>query len=73
MENKTNTPHKKTTARDKYNTLVEEFIHKLENNDMEPWTKSWSMSSQLPKNFETGNAYKGMNILTLLGKRYFNN
>ncbi len=70
MENKTNTPHKKITARDKYNTIVEDFIHKLESNDIEPWTKSWSMSLKLPQNFETGNAYRGMNILTLLDRGY---
>lgn len=68
MENKTNTP--KITARDKYNTIVEDFIHKLEHNDIEPWTKSWSMASQLPKNFETGNSYNGMNILTLLDRGF---
>ncbi len=68
MENKTNTP--KITARDKYNDIVEDFIHKLENNDIEPWTKSWSMASQLPKNFETGNSYQGMNILTLLDRGF---
>ncbi len=72
MENKTNTPtpHKKITARDKYNEIVEDFIHKLENNDTEPWTKSWAMSSSLPKNFETGNSYRGMNILTLMGQNF---
>ncbi|WP_415407287.1 ArdC family protein [Sulfurovum sp. CS9] len=70
MENNTNTPHKKITARDKYNTIVGDFIHKLENNDTEPWTKSWSMSSSLPKNFETENAYSGMNILTLMGQGF---
>ena len=68
MENKTNTP--KQTARDKYNTIVEDFIHKLENNETEPWTKSWSMSTGLPKNFETGNAYNGMNIMTLLERGF---
>jgi len=68
MENKLNTP--RHTARDKYNAIVEDFIHKLENNDSEPWTKSWSMASQLPKNFETGNSYNGMNILTLLDQGF---
>lgn len=66
MENKTNTPKHKNTARDKYNAIVESFIEKLENNDREPWTKSWSMATSLPKNFETQNSYRGMNILTLL-------
>jgi len=70
MENKKNNPHKKITARDKYNTIVEDFIHKLENNDTEPWTKSWSMSSSLPKNFDTENSYNGMNILTLLNSGF---
>jgi antirestriction protein ArdC len=28
------------------------------------------MSSSLPKNFETGNSYQGMNILTLMGQDY---
>ncbi len=68
MENKKNTPKK--TARDKYNKIVEDFILKLENNDTEPWTKSWSMSSSLPKNFETENTYRGMNILTLLDQGF---
>jgi len=70
MKNKQNNPTKKTTARDKYNTIVEDFIQKLENNDTEPWTKSWSMNSSLPKNFDTGNAYNGMNILTLLSSGF---
>lgn len=69
MENNTNTP-KKTTTRDKYNQLVKSFIHKLENNDIEPWTKSWSMNTSLPKNFETENSYQGINILTLLDKGF---
>lgn len=68
MENKTNNP--KQTARDKYNTIVQNFIHKLENNETERWTKSWTMSTGLPKNFETGNAYNGMNIMTLLEKGF---
>jgi antirestriction protein ArdC len=68
MENKTNTPNIKVTARDKYNKVVENFITKLENNDIEPWTKSWSLA--LPKNFETGNSYSGMNILTLLDRGF---
>ena len=68
MENKTNTPNTKITARDKYNKVVESFITKLENNDIEPWTKSCSMN--LPKNFETGNQYQGMNILTLLDRGF---
>ena len=67
MENKSNTPNtensnntnfnenKKITARDKYNTVVENFIKKLENNDTVPWTKSWDMITTLPKNFETKN------------------
>lgn len=76
MENKSNTPtntsnfNKKITARDKYNTVVENFIKKLENNDTVPWTKSWNMITTLPKNFETKNQYQGMNILTLLDKGY---
>lgn len=68
MENKTNTP--KITARDKYNAIVEDFIQKLEENDTQPWSKSWAMASQLPKNFETGNNYQGMNILTLLDRGF---
>ena len=70
MENNTNNPHKKTTARDKYNAIVDDFIQKLENNDTEPWTKSWAMSSSLPKNFQTENSYSGMNILTLMGQGF---
>ncbi len=70
MENNKNTPHRRITARDKYNAIVKDFIHKLENNDMEPWTKSWSMSSSLPKNFDTENTYNGMNILTLLDRGF---
>lgn len=71
MENE-NTPQKtkKITPRDKYNKVVEDFIEKLENNDTEPWTKSWSLSSTLPRNFETGNSYQGMNILTLLDRNF---
>ena len=68
MENKTNTP--KVTAREKYNKIVEDFIVKLENNDTEPWTKSWNITSGIPMNFESGNKYNGMNILTLLDKGY---
>ena len=67
MENK-NPETKKITARDKYMEVVDSFIKKLENNDIEPWTKSWSLN--LPKNFESGNSYSGMNILTLLDKGF---
>jgi antirestriction protein ArdC len=78
MENKIDTPTqsqseltaKKITPREKYNQVVENFISKLENNDIEPWTKSWNMSSALPKNFETGNRYQGMNILTLMERGF---
>jgi antirestriction protein ArdC len=68
MENKTDTP--KTTVREKYNAVVKNFISKLENNDIEPWTKSWSTDAGLPKNFESNNHYQGMNILTLLDKGF---
>lgn len=69
MQNKKNNPNAvKITARQKYNQVVEEFIEKLENNDIQPWTKSWSLSQKLPSNFESNHQYKGMNILTLLSK-----
>lgn len=70
MENENTPQTEKITPRDKYNKVVEDFIEKLENNDTEPWTKSWSLSSTLPRNFETGNSYQGMNILTLLNRNF---
>lgn len=69
MKNKSNNPVK-ITARQKYNQVVEEFISKLENNDTEQWTTSWSLSQKLPSNFESNNQYSGMNILTLLSKGF---
>jgi antirestriction protein ArdC len=79
MENTNNTPQtntnannqiKRTTVKEKYNQVVENFIKKLENNDTEPWTKSWVMNASLPRNFESGNSYSGMNILTLLDRGF---
>ena len=80
MENNNNTPQntntnkqnqiKRTTVKDKYNKVVNDFISKLENNDIEPWTKSWNMTTSLPRNFESGNTYSGMNIMTLLNRGF---
>lgn len=84
MENKNNTPNtntnnfnsknsnqiKRTTVKDKYNEVVENFISKLENNDTQAWTKSWNMTTSLPKNFGTNNMYSGINILTLLDRGF---
>jgi antirestriction protein ArdC len=68
MKNKPNNPAGKITARQKYNEVVDDFIKKLENNQTQPWTKSWSLSHKLPSNFVSNNQYSGMNILTLLSK-----
>ncbi len=79
MENTNNNPQtntnannqiKRTTVKEKYNQVVENFISKLENNDTEPWTKSWVMNVSLPRNFESNNMYSGMNILTLLDRGF---
>jgi antirestriction protein ArdC len=79
MENTNNTPQntntqtnqiKRTTVKEKYQQVVDGFITKLENNDIEPWTKSWNMTTSLPKNFESGNRYSGINILNLLDRGF---
>jgi antirestriction protein ArdC len=85
MENNTNNPKintnanenqkytnqiNKTTVKNKYNQVVGNFIKKLENNNTEPWTKSWVMNASLPRNFESNNMYSGMNILTLLDRGF---
>ena len=83
MENTNNTPQNtnnfnqnksnkiiRTTVKEKYQQVVDDFISKLENNDIEPWTKSWNMTTSLPRNFETNNTYSGMNIMTLLNRGF---
>ena len=73
MENNNNTPQnqiKRTSVKDKYQQVVDDFIRKLKNNDIEPWTKSWNMTTSLPRNFESNNTYSGMNIMNLLSRGF---
>jgi antirestriction protein ArdC len=80
MENTNNTPQntntqtnqiKRTSVKEKYQQVVDDFITKLENNnDIETWTKSWNMTTSLPRNFESNNTYSGMNIMTLLSRGF---
>ena len=61
---------KRTSVKEKYQQVVDDFISKLEKNNTEPWTKSWNMTTSLPRNFESNNTYSGMNIMTLLNRGF---
>jgi antirestriction protein ArdC len=51
------------TNKDKFNSLVENMIQKIENGETGTWIKPWSCG--LPKNFMTKKHYSGANILFL--------
>ena len=61
---------KHSNIKEKYLSVVNDFIDKLENNDQEAWHKSWKLKAGLPRNFTTEREYQGINILTLLSGEF---
>ncbi len=61
---------KHSNIKEKYLSVVNDFIDKLENNDQEAWHKSWKLKTGLPKNFTTEREYQGINILSLLSNEF---
>jgi len=77
VETLTTQTRQKTDYKDVYQTVTDTIIQQLEKGTIpwhQPWTGANSKLLQLPRNFETGKKYRGVNILLLwcaaLNKNY---
>jgi len=68
VETLTTQTRQKNDYKDVYQTVTDTIIQQLEKGTVpwhQPWTGADSKLLQLPKNFSTGNKYRGINILLL--------